>query len=119
MFTSSWFSPRCPDHQIVGISRGAPRRMAAGYRLFRTLAPGEWFRTTSTEEYLQRYSAEVLAPLDPAEVWADLHRLAGGRVPVVVCFERIGSCSWCHRAIVAKWASEGPRLSSAQLRKVA
>ncbi len=106
MFTSSWYAPRCPDHQIIGISRGVPRRMAAGYRLYRALAPGEWFKTASTEEYIRRYVAEVLALLDPAEVWADLHHLAGGKVPVLVCYEQIGSCAWCHRAIVSAWFAE-------------
>ncbi len=106
MFTTSWYAPRCPDHQIIGISRGVPRRMAAGYRLYRALAPGEWFKIASTEEYIERYHAEILAQLDPAEVWADLNRLAGGKKPALVCFERIGTGSWCHRAIVAKWFAE-------------
>ena len=106
MLTSSWYAPRSADHQIIGISRGVPRRMAAGFRLYRALAPGEWFKTASTAEYLQRYYAEILAPLDPHQVWADLHHLAGNKVPVLVCYEQIGSDSWCHRAIIAKWFAE-------------
>jgi hypothetical protein len=106
MLTSSWYAPRSADHQIIGISRGVPRRMAAGYRLYRALAPGEWFRTASTEEYLRLYHAEILAPLDPGEVWADLHRLAGGKVPVLVCYEQIDAGEWCHRGIIAKWFAE-------------
>ena len=45
MKTASWFTKLPEDHIQIGISRGAPRRMAAGYRLFKTLAPGAWFNS--------------------------------------------------------------------------
>jgi hypothetical protein len=32
VFTSSWFTPLPPDHVRIGISRGTPRGVVAGYR---------------------------------------------------------------------------------------
>ena len=106
MFTSSWFTPIPDDHQIIGISRGAPRRQKAGYRRYSALAPGPWFHSVDTEEYVHRYLIEILAPLDPHEVWDDLHRLAGQKIPVLVCYEQIGIDAWCHRGLVAAWFAD-------------
>ena len=103
MLTSSWFTALPDDHQMIGISRGSPRRQKAGYRRYAALAPGTWFQSVDTEEYVQRYLTEILAPLDPHKVWNDLHRLAGPKVPVLVCYEQINTGSWCHRGIVAAW----------------
>jgi hypothetical protein len=38
--TAWWFSNLPADPQMIGISRGIPRRMSPGYRVFRKLAPG-------------------------------------------------------------------------------
>jgi hypothetical protein len=38
--TASWFTKLPDDHQRIGISRSTPRRMPAGYRIYRKLAPG-------------------------------------------------------------------------------
>jgi hypothetical protein len=105
--TASWFTELPADHVMVGISRGVPRRgLIAGFRMFRKLAPGPWFHSVSTREYERLYRAQVLAPLDPREVAAQLLDLAGGRVPVMVCFERAGAEAWCHRALAAGWLSD-------------
>ncbi len=102
--TSSWFTPLPADHQPVGISRGTPRGQAAGYRLYKKLAPGTWFKTTDVEEYYRRYRSEILAPLDPRHVVAELARIGNGRVPVLLCYERAHvEGHWCHRAMVAEW----------------
>jgi hypothetical protein len=101
--TSSWFQPLPPDHLRVGISRGVPRRFPAGYRRYTKLNPGPWFNSVSAEEYIRLYAAEILAPLDPQQVVDELHAIAGGRVPVLCCWERVGCGSWCHRALVAEW----------------
>jgi hypothetical protein len=103
MKTASWFTPLPDDHIRIGISRGVPRRQAAGYRVFRQLAPGPWFNSVDAEEYYRRYRAEILAPLDPRTVAAELTDLAGGRIPVLVCYERPGAGDWCHRAMAAEW----------------
>lgn len=52
----------------------------------------------------QRGYVELLGRLDPQEVWDDLHRLAGGAEPVLLCFER-DRCD-CHRGLVADWLCE-------------
>jgi hypothetical protein len=93
-----------PDgHVKIWISRGVPRRMAPGYRLFRKLQPGSWFNSVPVDEYIRRYQAEVLDRLDPTTTREDLERLAGGNVPVPCCYERLGGPGWCHRALVADW----------------
>ncbi|WP_132251341.1 hypothetical protein [Methylobacterium segetis] len=66
------------------------------------LAPGTWFRTAGTEEYRARYAAQ-LAALDPAEIVEQIDSLANGQIPVLCCYERLGSGDWCHRGYVSAW----------------
>lgn len=106
MKTASWFTQLPEDHMRIGISRGAPRRMAAGYRIYKSLAPGAWFNSVGVAEYYHRYRTEILGPLNPRTVAEDLHRLAGGKVPVILCYERPGTTDWCHRAMAAEWLAE-------------
>jgi len=106
MKTGSWFTSLPDDHMRIGISRGVPRRMAAGYRLLKRLAPGPWFNSVGIDEYYQRYRTEVLAPLNPRAIASELMEMANGRVPVMLCFERPGTGDWCHRAMAAEWLAE-------------
>ena len=106
MKTASWFTPLPEDHMRIGISRGTPRRMAAGYRLYKPLAPGPWFNSVGVEEYYDRYRTEILGALDPRKVRDDLQRLSLGKVPVMLCYERPGGADWCHRAMAAEWLAE-------------
>jgi hypothetical protein len=108
MKTGSWWTPLPANHVRIGISRGVPRGLAR-YRVFRKLQPGPWFNSVDVDEYRRLYKAEVLDRLDPLGVAADLEELAGGGVPVLCCYERAGSGSWCHRALVAGWLSEALR----------
>ena len=80
--------------------------MAVGYRLYKGLAPGHWFNSVGIDEYYYRYRTEIFAPLDPRKVRDDLERLAAGRVPVLLCYERPVGADWCHRAIAAEWLAE-------------
>ena len=105
--TGSWFSKLPPNHAMIGISRGQPRGRISGYRMFRKLAPGPWFKSVSVAEYERLYRKEVLGPLRPRDVAEQLAELAGGRIPVIVCFERVGDPIWCHRALAAEWLAEG------------
>jgi hypothetical protein len=107
MFTASWFQKLPPDHIKIGISRGTPRGIGAGYRVYRKLAPGPWFRSVDMFEYRRRYYDEILRPLDRKRVITELLELAGDRIPVLCCFERAGGPSWCHRALAAEWLAEG------------
>jgi hypothetical protein len=100
--TGSLFGPLPDNHVRIGISRGVPRRMPAGFRRYPRLNPGPWFNSVDADEYDRLYAAEVLARLDPHRVRDELLRLADGRVPVLCCFER-GPPATCHRALVAEW----------------
>lgn len=106
--TASWFTKLPDDHARIGVSRGMPRGGAsAGCRMYRKLAPGPWFSSVDVETYARLYQAEVLDRLDPHQVAAELQALAGGRIPVLLCFERAGTSTWCHRALCAAWLAEG------------
>jgi hypothetical protein len=104
--TGCWFTDLPEGHIKIGISRGVPRRMAAGYRIFKQLAPGPWFNSVSAEEYYRLYRAEILGRLDPRVVASQLIDLARGNVPVMVCYERPGTGQWCHRSMAAEWLAE-------------
>jgi hypothetical protein len=93
----------------VSIARFAPRKLQ-GFRVYSKLAPGPWFNSVSIEEYLERFHAEILAPLDPAATWNQLHKLVAPYEPVLLCWERppvaaseIQGQDFCHRRIVAEW----------------
>ena len=102
--TACWLTKLPPEFIRVGISRGAPRGHPAGYRRYPPLHPGPWFRTVSEEDYVRRYNAEVLAPLDARRVIEDLRRISVGWPVALLCFERAGtSDDWCHRSLVAAW----------------
>ena len=106
--TGCWYTPLPADHIKVGISRGAPQRgVGLGYRIYRKLAPGPWFNSCATPaEYIARYNADVLDPLDPAQVRDELLALARGKLPVLCCFERPGGPGWGHRSLVSVWFAE-------------
>jgi hypothetical protein len=106
MKTASWSTSLPETHQRIGISRGAPRKAASGYRLYRKLAPGTWFNSVGPEEYERRYPTEILGPLDPRVVIQELRDIAPGMVPTLLCFERPAAGQWCHRAIAAAWLAE-------------
>lgn len=79
-----------------------------GYRgiQYKKLAPKydffmEWKQTHDNEKYIKCYNEQVLAVLDPHEVFAELKTLSGGRDFVLVCYEKPED--FCHRHLVAKW----------------
>ncbi len=120
MKTASFFTYRGPGR--ISIARWAPRRHPKGYRIFRELAPGEWFNSVPRDEYLRRFEAEVLDVLSPFHTWAKLEELAGGVEPVLLCWEKppFTEGNWCHRRIVAEWFKEHmgkdvPEMSPEQL----
>lgn len=99
MKTSSWF--KYSGEGRIGISRGLPHRVPPGYRMYRKLAPGPWFKSVDRDEYQRRYREEIIALLDPRQVWDELHVLVAPFEPVLLCFEH--DPSGCHRQIVARW----------------
>lgn len=71
--------------------------------MLRQLSPGPWFNSVSEREYVRRYSAEVLAALDPSAVVAKLAALGDGRDVALACFESPADdpAEWCHRGLVS------------------
>lgn len=95
------------------ISRGWPRTgLGSGYKIFRPLAPGAWFRLpeyySNQDKYRERYHREILAPLDAQQVYDRLHELADGAEPILLCWEKDPSKpgEWCHRRMVADWFTD-------------
>jgi hypothetical protein len=105
MKTASFFTYQGAGR--VSIARFPPRGTPAGFRVYKRLAPGEWFNSVTRDEYERRFAAQ-LAELDAAAVKADLERLAGDDEPVLLCYERppFTEKNWCHRRLVARWFLE-------------
>ena len=103
--TASW-SVRLPaQYARIGISRGAPRGQS-GYRSYRPLAPGPWFRSVPSAEFCNRYLSQ-LGALDPDRVMRDLSALADGRMAALLCFEQPPpDPAWCHRSLVSAWLAD-------------
>jgi hypothetical protein len=106
MKTAGYFTYTGPGR--IGISRGVPRGIPTGYRMFRGLAPGPWFRDAEAPYYCHLYRREILDRLDPQATWDRLHELAGGAEPTLLCFERppFTRTNWCHRRLVAEWLGD-------------
>ena len=95
----------------IAISRAVPSGIAPGYHRYRKLAPGPWFKDIEYKNnpaaYRARYFSEILAPLNPAEEWDSLHKLAGGLEPILLCWEPLKKPGeYCHRRMVAEWFEE-------------
>jgi hypothetical protein len=109
ILTSSWRTPiDDAKYQRVGISRSTPRG-PAGFRRYARLSPGSWFRSIEDPViWAERYATEVLAPLDPAKVVAELLAMSDGVKPIVLlCWEPSdASGGWCHRGQVSAWLHE-------------
>lgn len=104
MKTASFFSYQGPGR--ISIARFAPRGLS-GYRRYAALAPRQEMLRMPYEEYRPLY-LEILAGLDPKQVWDKLHALAAPAEPVLLCWERppLTPTNWCHRRMVAKWLEE-------------
>ncbi len=92
----------------VSIARFAPRGTPAGFRVFRKLAPGDWFNSVSREEYRTLYFREILGPLDPRATFEVLQMIAAPVEPVLLCWEKtpFTETNWCHRRLVAEWFAD-------------
>jgi Protein of unknown function, DUF488 len=103
MKTASFF--RYTGAGRISIARYAPRNTPAGFRIFKPLAPGKWFNSVSREKYLELYQEQMLNALDPQKTWDQIHALAEGAEPVLLCWEQppFTDSNWCHRRIVADW----------------
>jgi hypothetical protein len=90
----------------ISIARFPPRGTPKGFRVYRALAPGPWFKSVTEAEYRDRYAVQ-LAALDPRATFDALVTLAAGEEPVLLCWERkadlVAGRTFCHRRIVAAW----------------
>ena len=89
----------------VRITVGAPRIRKSQYREYLALAPPRpMFEAGYTHA---DFAGRVLAPLDAATVWQELHALVAPHEPVLLCFEKpediLAGKTWCHRHMVAEW----------------
>jgi hypothetical protein len=103
LYTSSWFTRLPPEIARIGISRGTPRGQS-GFKNYRPLAPGEWFKRVDTRQYDLLYTAQ-LEKLDPQKVLEDLTYLSGAcSSAALLCYESPHKPEdWCHRAWVSRW----------------
>lgn len=107
LVTSCWYTKLPDDYCRIGISRGVPRGQPAGYRRYRPLFPGPWYASVNNEEYVHLYRSEVLSRLDPRTTVDEILKLAGERIPALLCFERPEpGDDFCHRALVSCWLHE-------------
>lgn len=106
MQTGSWYLTKGMPGR-VGISVGGARGVAGPYAQFRALAPTREMLGMSTADYAKAYAA-ILARLNPQEVWDQLHALAGGAEPILLCHEKppFHAGNLCHRRRVAAWFKE-------------
>ena len=115
MFTASYYTFKGAGR--VGISRGTPRGVPAGFRKYAPLAPSDYvWETEDQAEYRKRYLAQ-LAKLDPTRVIANLQRLAGDcAIPTLLCFCNLTKTgAWCHRTMVAEWITDATGLAVVEL----
>ena len=98
MLTSN-FATCAKQPQAVSIA-GWPPPWYAG-RQYKALAPKRWFfdeykRTGDSNAYTKCFYEEVLAKLDPQQVFEAL-----GCDAILLCYEKPGA--FCHRRLVARW----------------
>jgi len=103
MLSTSYFAKSARTPGAVSIARFPPK-WYAGPRYVQLAPLPEMLRIGNWEEYRMRYREEILAPLDPDEVLAELAVLAGGPDIILLCFEK--DRSHCHRGLVAEWFRE-------------
>ncbi len=104
MQTSNFFN--FTGNGRIAISRSVPRGLTSGYRIYRKLAPGAWFKDYNGNQalYRERYFNDILSKLNPAQEYDILHDLVKGHEPILLCWEDINKKGqWCHRRMVAEW----------------
>jgi hypothetical protein len=102
MKTSNFFHYTGPGR--ISIARWAPRNIPKGFKVYKHLAPGPWFNKVTAPEYRKLFAREVLKPLDPHEVWDELHALVEPHEPVLLCWCRLHeNREWCHRQLCAEF----------------
>lgn len=105
MLTGSFFLTRGPGR--IAISRSVPRFLRGKIPEYPHLAPPQWMHGRfegDPDKWARCYSKVVLAKLDARQVCEDLHTLADGAEPILLCWEH--EPAGCHRRIVAEFLAE-------------
>ena len=92
-----------PNFCPISIARFTPK-WAGHIPCYERLAPDPYMLGWDRAKYERRYET-ILNGLSAHEVWAQLHALAGGCEPVLLCYEAppFNCDKWCHRELVARW----------------
>lgn len=98
MYTS-YFARNGNNPNAVAICAKVPDFFVG--RHYKLLAPSwsifkEYKETLDSKRYTERFLAEILAPLDPLQVYEDL-----GDNAILLCYESPGK--FCHRHLVSNW----------------
>lgn len=67
-----------------------------------------WKQNEDQNQYVRDFNLQVLAELDPQQVYEDLKVMSQGKDVALICYE--GPSKFCHRHLVAKWL-EGAGIS--------
>lgn len=87
----------------IAISRSVPLHTPKGYRVARWLAPPREWHHLPRVEFATKY-VSMLEVIGAATIWDQLHALAGGAEPHLLCWERLHRrAEWCHRRMVAEF----------------
>ena len=86
------------------ICRGTPKGAESMARYWPLAPSWDLLKVEDLDAYTAIYLRDVLGRLDPAKVWRDLERMAGGHEPILLCYEAV-THPWvfCHRRLVARW----------------
>lgn len=64
----------------------------------------EWKKNHDNDFYTKKFKTEVLSKLEPNEVVKNLKKMADGKIPCMICYEK--PTDFCHRHIVAEWLNK-------------
>ena len=100
---TSYYSKYRAAPGAICISTYPPKWIKGKIPEYLDLAPKFNFRI-GYDEYVVQFDRQ-LARLDPKKVWDDLHKLANGAEPVLLCYEAppFNRHNFCHRHMVAEW----------------
>ena len=63
-----------------------------------------WKQNEDQKQYIRDFDLQVLAELDPQQVYEDLKVMSQGKDVALICYE--GPSKFCHRHLVAKWLDD-------------
>ena len=94
------------DPRAISIARWSPRWWGTRRRYIALAPSSDLLKRSkaglSWPEYVAEYKRDVLAKLDPAQVYADLSE------SILLCFEIPGQD--CHRRLVAEWLEKSLKI---------